>query len=255
MRTQKTGQTAAVRFAAVLLTGSAVAAGAADRVKPVIAMKAEPFSLTEVRLLDGPFQHAQELDHQYLLSLDPDRLLHNFRINAGLPSTARPLGGWEAPDCELRGHFVGHYLSACAQMYASTGDKQLLGHADYVVAELARCQQKLGAGYLSAFPETFIDRVETARPVWAPWYTLHKILAGLLDMHAYGGNKQALEVAEKMADWVKMRMDKLSDSQMQRMLGNEQGGISEALANLYAVTGKREYLTLAERFHHHAVLD
>src|SRR5215472_6879425 len=99
-----------------------------------IALPAQPFPLNEVRLLGGPFRHAQDLDHQYLRSLDVDRLLHNFRANAGLPSDAKPYGGWEEPSGELRGHFVGHYLSACALMYASTGDEQLKGKGDAVVA-------------------------------------------------------------------------------------------------------------------------
>src|SRR5258708_26495086 len=105
------------------------------KVKPVITMRAQPFALRDVRLLDGPFKHAMDLAHRYLLTLDTDRLLHNFRVNAGLPSTAKPLGGWESPDTELRGHFVGHYLSACARMYASTGDEKLKENASIVVAD------------------------------------------------------------------------------------------------------------------------
>lgn len=220
-----------------------------------IAQRAYGFDLRDVKLLDGPFKHAMELDHQYLLSLDADRLLHNFRLTAGLPSTAKPLGGWEAPTGELRGHFVGHYLSGCALMYRSTGDEKLRQKADYIVAELAKCQAALGSGYLSAFPETFIDRVETGRPVWAPWYTLHKIFAGLIDVYTLCDNDQALQVAAKMGDWVKSRCDKLSDAQMQKMLDNEHGGMNEALANLYALTGKADYLALSERFDHKAVLD
>src|SRR5579864_3801878 len=122
-----------------------------------VVRKVEPFPLTEVRLLDGPFKRAMELDAQYLLSLDPDRLLHDFRVNAGLPSSAKPLGGWEAPDVELRGHSVGHYLSALALMYASTGDARFKARADLMVSELAKVQNAAAArfhpGYLSAFPE------------------------------------------------------------------------------------------------------
>ena len=177
---------------------------------------------------------------KYLLALDVDRLLHTFRLNAGLPSSARPLGGWEEPKVELRGHFTGHYLSACALMFASTGDARFKDKGDQVVTGLAECQRKLGTGYLSAFPEEFIDRVERSKRVWAPWYTLHKILAGLLDMNEHCGNAEALEVAHKFADWVKARTDRLSDDQMQAMLGNEHGGMNEALANLYARTGDDE---------------
>jgi DUF1680 family protein len=170
------------------------------KVKPVIQPKAIAFDLKDVRLLDGPFKHAMDLDRQYLLALDPDRLLHNFRVTAGLPSSAQPLGGWEEPKGELRGHFVGHYLTACAKMAASTGDEKLRRNAARVVAGLAECQAKIGSGYLSAYPEEFIDRVEACKPVWAPYYTLHKIFAGLIDMYVYCDNAQALGAARKMAD-------------------------------------------------------
>lgn len=225
------------------------------KIQPVVPLKVHAFSLEQVRLLPGPFQHAMELDEQYLLSLDVDRLLHNFRVNAGLPTTAKPLGGWEAPDCELRGHFVGHYLSGCALMYASTGEKRLKEKGDAVVAGLAECQDKLGSGYLSAYPESFIDRVEKRVPVWAPYYTLHKIFAGLEDMYVYCDNRQALEVAKKFGDWVIARNSKLSDEQMQAMLGTEHGGMNETLANLYALTGEDKYLKISLRFNHHRVLD
>jgi DUF1680 family protein len=196
-----------------------------------------------------------ELDHQYLLSLDVDRLLRNFRINAGLPSQAQPLGGWEAPNCELRGHFVGHYLSGCAMMYASTGDTRLKEKVDAVVAGLGECQAKLGSGYLSAYPESFIDRVEKRSQVWAPYYTLHKIFAGLLDAYEYCDNAQALEIARKFGDWVAGRNSRLSDDQMQAMLGNEHGGMNETLANLYSLTGEEKYLKISLRFNHHRVID
>lgn len=213
------------------------------------------FDLRDVRVTAGPFRHAMEMDKRYLLSLDPDRLLHVFRSNAGLPSNVQPLGGWEDPKCELRGHFVGHYLSACSLMFASTGDQSLRERVAYMVAELAKCQERLGGGYLSAFPEEFFDRVETTGRVWAPYYTLHKILAGLLDAYVYCENDQALEVAKKLGDWVIARNQRLSDQQMQRMLGVEHGGMNEALANLYALTGEAKYLQIAERFNHLAVME
>ena len=224
------------------------------KVAPVAPMKVQAFPLQDVRLLEGPFRQAMELDRQYLLLLDVDRLLHNFRVNAGLPSAAEPLGGWEEPNGELRGHFVGHYLSACALMYASTGDERLKHKGDAVVAGLAECQAKFGTGYLSAYPEEFFDRVETLRPVWAPYYTLHKIYAGLLDMYIYCDNQQALEVCKRFADWVIERNARLSDEQMQKMLGTEHGGMNEVLANLYAITGEEKYLKIAQRFNHMAII-
>ncbi len=248
--------TFAIAWSTVVSLGLAFGAASGwGAVPPKVPLKAEPFSLKQVRLLDGPFKHAMELDRKYLLSLDVERLLHCFRASAGLPSPAKPLGGWEEPKSEVRGHSVGHYLSACALMYASTSDETLKTKADRVVAGMAECQAKIGNGYLSAFPEEFIDRVEACKPVWAPWYTIHKIYAGLVDVHVLCDNKQALEVVTKACDWVKARSDKLSDEQMEKMLGNEHGGMNEVLAEVYALTGQEKYLKLAQRFNHHAVLD
>ena len=211
-------------------------------------LKARAFALQDVRLLDGPFKQAMERDRQYLLSLDADRLLHMFRVTAGLPAPGKAYGGWEGS--EVRGHTMGHYLSACSLTYASTGDERLKARVDAIVAELAKCQKALGdRGYLSAYPESFIDRVEARQQVWAPYYTLHKIMAGLLDAHVHCGNRQALEVLEGMARWCKDRCDKLSEEQMQQMLNaTEQGGMNDVLAGLYAVTGNPDHLALSRRF-------
>src|SRR5581483_5381825 len=230
------------------------------KVQNKVPLKARPFPLQAVRLLDGPFREAMLRDQQYLLSLDNDRLLHNFRVNADLPSTAKPLGGWEAPEVELRGHSLGHFLSACALMYASTGDARFKTKADAVVAELAKIQQALAAkgfnaGYLSAFPEEFFDRVEKRQRVWAPYYTIHKIMAGLLDVYLYCSNRQALDVLVKQADWVKFRVERLTDEQQQAALQTEFGGMMEVLENLYALTGNAEYQRMARRFDHRRVLD
>ena len=219
-----------------------------------VALQAQPFPLSDVRLLDGPFKHAQELDAKYLLSLDVDRLLHTFRLNAGLPTTAQPYGGWEELKGELRGHFIGHYLSGCALMYASTGDARFKQKGEAVVAGLAACQAKFPSGYLSAFPESFFDRVEKRERVWAPYYTLHKLFAGLLDMYVLCDDAQALDVAKKFGDWVIARNSRLTDEQMQRMLGEEHGGMNESLANLYALTGDEKYMAISKRFNHQAVI-
>ena len=137
-----------------------------------------------------------------------------IRINASLPTNAEPLGGWEKLDCELRGHCTGHFLSGCALAFAQGDDAKLKAKANYVVEELAKCQKALGkTGYLSAYPEEQIDRVEAKGRVWAPYYTLHKIIAGLVDMYMYCDNQQALEVAENMAKWSHSRMGKFTDEQ------------------------------------------
>jgi DUF1680 family protein len=221
--------------------------------KPVsrekVSWKVRPFPMKQVRLGEGPCKVAMEADRQYLHSLPPDRLLHTFRINAGIPSSAQPLGGWEAPDCELRGHYAGgHYLSASALMYASTGDEDLKNNATAVVTELGKCQAALKSGYLSAFPIEFFDRLRERQRVWAPFYTIHKVMAGLLDMYVYCGNEQALDMVEKMAGWVAGYTGSLSYDHMQRVLGTEFGGMGEVLSNLYAVTGREHYLGVAQRF-------
>ena len=210
------------------------------------------FDLKQVRLLDGPFKRAMELDRKYLHDLDSDRLLHMFRITAHFPSSARPLGGWEKR--ELRGHTMGHYLSACAMIYASTGDEKLKAKAEAIVAELVKCQKSHGNGYLSAFPEEGIKRViyGTGR-WWAPWYTLHKIYAGLLDMYIHCGSNQALQIANNMADWAKGHLDTLTEEQTQRMLEVEYGGMNEVFCNLYAVTKNPDHLALALEFDHKRV--
>lgn len=215
-----------------------------------VPWKVRPFPMKQVRLGQGPCTAAMEADRKYLHSLPPDRLLHTFRINAKIASSAQPLGGWEAPDCELRGHYAGgHYLSAVALMYASTGDDGLKKNGDTVVAELANCQKGLNdGGYLSAFPVEFFDRLRNRERVWAPFYTIHKIMAGLLDMYLYTGNEQALEVLEKMAGWTASYTGSFSYDHMQRILGTEYGGMSETLSNLYVVTGKPYYLHVAQRF-------
>jgi DUF1680 family protein len=233
---------------------------AKNKIKPRIQPKAQSFNLREVRLLDGPFREAMLRDQKFLLGIDNDRLLHNFRVNAGLPSSAKPYGGWEAPDVELRGHSLGHFLSACALMYSSTGDERFKTKGDQIVTELAKIQQVLPArgfhpGYLSAFPEEFFDRVDSRQRVWAPYYTLHKIMAGLLDMYQLADNQEALDVLVRLADWVKFRVDRLSEQQQQAALETEFGGMNEVLTNLYALTGNEEYLRIAQTFDHKRIFD
>ena len=230
-----------------------------DTVAPVVPLPAQPFQLQNVQLLDGPFRDAMLRDKAYLLSLNPDRLLYTFRLNYGLStSNAVPHGGWEAPGVQVRGHIMGHYLSACSLMYASTGDPQFKARVDYLVSQLANCQAAATGngfhpGYLSAFPESYIDTVVANGPVWAPWYTIHKIMAGLLDAYQVTGNTQALVVLTNEANWVKSRIDPLTTAQIQAMLNTEFGGMGEVLASIYAVTGNANYLKTAQAFDHQAV--
>jgi len=222
--------------------------------KPKKVPACRPFELNQVKLLESPFRTAMYRNRKYLYMLDSDRLLHMFRITAGIRSSAKPLGGWEKR--ELRGHTIGHYLSACAMTYAGTGDEHLKAKADAIVAELAKCQQALGGAYLGAFPEEGIKKVIYGTGNWwAPWYTYHKIMAGMVDMYNYCGNEQALDIAKGMAKWAKTHLDNLSEEQTQRMLDVEFGGMNEVLCNLYEITKNPDHLALARRFDHKKVFD
>src|SRR5436305_12763929 len=218
-----------------------------------VAARVEPFPLMQVRLLPGPYQDAAEWNRGYMQRLKTERLVRNFQLNAGLPSSAEPLGGWEQDTPgragELRGHFTGHFLSASAQLYASAGDKEAKAKGDVMVADLAKCQEKLGTGgYLSAFPTEWFDRLDARKPVWAPFYTIHKIMAGMLDMYQLAGNRQALQVLEGMSNWADTWSASKSEEHMQDILNTEYGGMNEVLYNLAAVTGEDRWARAGDRF-------
>jgi DUF1680 family protein len=236
------------QFIAASALAPLASAARASSVKESVQAQAQPFDLGSVRLLDRALSESTAHNREFLQSLETDRLLHTFRLTAGLPSSAEPLGGWEKPDVELRGHFTGHYLSGCALMSVSEGEATLRGKGNLVVSELAKCQKANGNGYLSAFPASFFDRLKAGQKVWAPWYTLHKIMAGLLDMYVLARNEQALDVLRGMAGWTKKWTDQISDEDMARVLRVEFGGMNEVLYNLYAVTGVKDYEETAHRF-------
>jgi uncharacterized protein len=220
------------------------------------------YPLTAVRLLDSPFRDNQSRNLSYLLFLDPDRMLHTFRLNYGRPSAARPCGGWESPDSLVRGHTVGHLLSGLAISYANTGNPAAKAKGAYLVGELASLQQAAplagySPGYLSAFPEEFFAWLEAGQTsrVWSPYYVIHKYLAGMIDQYELAGCDQALDVATRLADWVDRRTAPLSYAHMQQILAVEYGGLPESLVNLYAITGDDRYLAVAQRFYHAWFLD
>ena len=227
------------------------------KVEMSIPLKTYAFDLNNIVLLDSPFKENQKREEKWLRSLDDNLLLLGFRVNAGLNpnigSTATVMGGWESLHVELRGHTMGHVLSALALMYASTNDDFYKNKGAFLIAELAKIQDKMG-GYLSAFPPELINRAIDSN-VWAPWYTLHKIMAGLVDQYLYAGNEQALQVALKMGDWSYTKLSELNQSQLNSMLIREHGGIAEPFYNLYALTGERKYINLAEMFYRGEWLD
>ena len=225
-----------------------------------LAGRTAAFALHDVALLNSAFSQNQARNTEYLNFLDTERMLRSFRLNYGLPSTAQPCGGWEAPQSQIRGHTTGHLLSALAITYANTGNTEALTRGRYLVGQLAQLQARAPAagfnrGYLSAFPEVFFDWLEAGNPPWSPYYMIHKFLAGLIDQYQLAGNGAALQVAIKLGDWVVWRTGRLPYEQMQMVLETEFGGLPEALANLYAITGAERYLAAAQRFYHAQVLD
>jgi DUF1680 family protein len=238
--------------AAPLLAGwRAQAAGDAAENAPVQA-----FSLAQVRLLDGPFRKSQDLNLRYLASLNCDRLLHNFRVNAGLAPKAPVYGGWESMDL-CPGHSLGHFLSAASMMWAATGQAVMRERVDYVVGELRACSDAAPGRLLCAFPdgETQLRNCLSDRPVaGVPWYTMHKIMAGLRDAHMLVGSTGALAVLERIAGWIDEQTKSLDDVRFQKMLDLEHGGMTEVLADLHTLTGDTRYLRLAERFSHRTLL-
>ncbi len=224
------------------------------------AGRAAAVPLQDVELLASPFSQNQQRNTAYLLFLDPERMLRSFRLNYGLPAAAPPCGGWERPVSQVRGHTTGHLLSALALTYANTGNDEALARGRYLVSQLAALQARarragFHPGYLSAFPEVYFDWLEQGRPVWSPYYMIHKYLAGMIDQYQLAGDAQALDVAVKLGDWVDWRTARLPYAQMQMVLGTEFGGLPEALANLYTITGLERYLAAAQRFYYAQVLD
>ena len=220
------------------------------------------FSLAEVRLGDGPFLDAQRLDARYLLDLEPDRMLANFRVNSGLGPKAPVYGGWESKDPwnEIRchGHTLGHYLSACACMFQSTGDARFAERVEYIVAELALCQKKRGDGLVVAFPDgasPLIDSLAGRPFAGVPWYTLHKIMAGLRDAHAHARSRGALGVLFGIARWIDEATADIDDAAFQKMLDREHGGMNEIMVDLFEISGDERYKRLALKFSHRALLE
>jgi uncharacterized protein len=251
---------------AFVVAGPAPARQIKHAITPAVPDVARPLPLSAVRLTGGPLKQAQDLDADYLLKLEPDRMMAYYRKRAGLEPKAEGYGGWDGDGRNLTGHIAGHYLSAVSLMYAATGDQRFKDRADYIVREMKEVQDKHGDGYLGALAngkEQFIEVSKGAirsasfdlNGLWSPWYTLHKTYAGLRDAYRYTGSLAALEVEIKFAAWAEGILSKLDDAQLQKMLNTEFGGMNEVMADLYADTGEKRWLDLSHRFDHRAVLD
>ena len=252
------------RWAGLVLALAARAGAMGVSAEVVPATPAAMLPLSSVRLLDGsPFTAAVKANRDYLLALDPERLLAPFRREAGLRAKAEAYGNWESGG--LDGHTAGHYVSALAHMIAAgedTPDGQLHQRLDAMIGGLQACQLACGDGYIGGVPggrelwtSVAAGKVDAVNRKWVPWYNLHKTFAGLRDAWLETGNTTARAVLVGLGDWCVALTSHLSDEQMQRMLDQEHGGMNEVMADIYAITGDRKYLTTAERFDHHAILD
>ena len=226
--------------------------------------KLQYFRLQDVTLLDSPFKHAQELNKQYLLELDADRLLAPFLREAGLPEKAGSYTNWE--NSGLDGHIGGHYLSALSLMYASTGDEEIGSRLRYMISELKRCQDANGNGYVGGVPggEAMWEEIASGKinagsfslnDKWVPLYNIHKTYAGLKDAWVTAGMAEAKEMLVKMSDWAIRLVANLTEDQIQDMLRSEHGGLNETFADVAAITGDEKYLKLAHQFSHQLILD
>jgi DUF1680 family protein len=275
--------------AAATVTVVALAIGLktfAEPIEPAVPDAARPLPLEAVRLTGGPLKQAQDVTAKYLLELEPDRMMAGYRKRAGLEPKAEGYGGWDDPDGrQLTGHIAGHYLSAVSLMYAATGDERFKERANYLIDEMQEVQNKHGDGYLGALmgtkpgtragrrgprPEDLADGKELfellskgeirssgfdLNGMWSPWYTLHKTYAGLRDAYRYTGNKKALDVLIKFAEWAEKILAPLNDEQIQKMLDTEFGGMNEIFADLYADTGDRRWLELSYKFEHQSFIE
>ncbi|MBM6576557.1 glycoside hydrolase family 127 protein [Microvirga sp. SRT01] len=234
---------------------------------------AKPFPLAAIRLRPSDYATAVEVNRLYLHRLSPDRLLHNFRKYAGLEPKAELYGGWESDT--IAGHTLGHYLTALVQTWEQTGDGEMRQRADYIVTELAEAQAKRGTGYVGAlgrkrkdgtivdgeeiFPEIMKGQIKSGgfdlNGAWSPLYTVHKLFAGLLDVHAGWGNAQAMTLLVGLAGYFERVFAALDDAQTQEVLGCEYGGLNESYAELYARTGDRRWLAMARKLYDRRVLD
>lgn len=224
----------------------------------------EYFNLASVRLLPSPFKHAQDINVKYINSMDVNRLLAPYLREAGLDVRAENYGNWESQG--LDGHIGGHYLSALSLAYAATGDVQFKKRLQYMLDELERAQMENGNGYIGGIPngKAIWNEIRDGKinaelfnlnRRWVPWYNLHKTFSGLRDAYVYAGSEQALSMLIALSNWTVALVQNLSDAQIQQMLKAEHGGMNEVFADLYLLTRDKRYLTLANQFSDHRILD
>ena len=230
----------------------------------IVPAKTRYFSIKDVRLLDSPFKNAMNLNAEWMLELDMDRLLSNFRKNAGLTPKAESYGSWESMG--IAGHTLGHYLSAASQHYAATGDERFKERIDYIVNELDSCQINFVNGFIGGMPggDKVFKEVKKGiirskgfdlNGIWVPWYNVHKTMMGLNDAYLLSDNQKAKSILINLSDYLADVVSDLTDIQIQTMLDCEYGGMNEAFAQVYALTGDKKYLDTSYVFYHKKLQD
>lgn len=218
----------------------------------------KPAEKGSVKILPGVFRERMDVNRQYLLELDTNCLLQNFYLEAGIilpglqvvdnPETANLHWGWEAPTCQLRGHFLGHWISAAAKLIAADGEPELRVKLDKIVSELARCQELNGGEWVGSIPEKYFTRLIKNQYIWSPQYVMHKTIAGLSDAYIYAGNTQALDILSHLSDWYITWTEKAAETNPHAVYAGEEAGMLEVWAQLYQLTKDEKYLTLAKRY-------
>lgn len=216
------------------------------------------YSFNKVNVTDSLFRRRMDVNKAYLKELDDTCLLQNYYFEAGIiipglmmfqnPEDVKLHWGWEAPSCQLRGHFLGHYLSAASMIVANDGDEILAAKLRHIISELKRCQELNGGRWAGPIPEKYFEVLTTDRYIWSPQYTIHKLLMGLVDTYKYTGNEEALEILSGMGDWFLNWTRDMYARCPDAIFKGEQAGMLEVWADAYAVTGDKKYLKIADAY-------
>ena len=221
--------------------------------------------IRNVRILPGLFAERMKLNEEYLMELDSVCLLQNFYLEAGIqlpgmqsvpdPSAVKMHWGWEAPSCQLRGHFLGHWLSAAAALCANQDRPLLKAKLEWIVSEMSRCQELNGDGWVGSIPEKYFDLLRPGTYIWSPQYTMHKTIMGLKDVYDRLGNETAIRILDQLADWYLRWIGRVQDSNPDAVFSGEQAGMLEVWCDLFALTGKEKYKILMDAYEGNALFD
>lgn len=211
-----------------------------------------------VKLLPSIFKERYDLNRKYLMSLKNQSLLQNFYLEAGIiipglqvlhnPDTDEIHWGWDAPTCQLRGHFLGHWLSAAASIFVTDNDYELKAKLDKIIDELMRCQELNGGEWIGSIPEKYFQKMEKSQHVWSPQYVMHKTLMGLMNAYIDGGNEKALTIIDKLSDWYMQWTDDMLKKNPHAIYSGEESGMLEVWITMYEITGSEKYLELTKKY-------